>query len=123
MDQLMVTVMPTANALARNTLLETSAMKLHLDTTNSQIPNVRYFSSGHFKETFLFFGYFLKFLSLHFFIACECNMDGSEDNTCNDEGQCNCKCNIKVLKYYAAYDDDCILINEFISFIFIGRQM
>ena len=69
MDQLMVTVMPTANALARNTLLETSAMKLHLDTTNSQIPNVRYFSSCHFKENVLFFGYFLKFLSLHFFYS------------------------------------------------------
>ena len=76
-----------------------------------------------FYRNFSFLWILSKVFKPAFFIACECNMDGSEDNTCNDEGQCNCKCNIKVLKYYAAYDDDYILINEFISLIFIGRQM
>ena len=43
MDQLMIPAMLMANVLAKNTLLETSVMKLSLDTTNSLIPNVRYF--------------------------------------------------------------------------------
>lgn len=30
-----------------------------------------------------------------FSTECECNVDGSEDNTCDEEGRCNCKCNVK----------------------------
>ena len=87
-DPLTILAMPMANVRAKNTLLETSVTKLNPDTTNSPTPNVCISVS----------------LDLHcivhsacfFFVACECNMDGSEDNTCNDDGQCNCKCNIKV---------------------------
>ena len=28
-------------------------------------------------------------------IACNCVVEGSEDETCDDSGQCNCKCNVK----------------------------
>ena len=28
-------------------------------------------------------------------LACDCNMAGSEDNNCANDGQCTCKCNIK----------------------------
>ena len=90
-DPLTILAMPMANVLAKNTLLETSVTKLNPDTTNSPTPNVRIFC------IFKIFSALLTLLD--FFVACECNMDGSEDNTCNDDGQCNCKCNIKVSFY------------------------
>ena len=30
-----------------------------------------------------------------FILECNCNLEGSEDNTCDENGICKCKCNVK----------------------------